>query len=100
MRLHEIARRTITLELTPEDAYLLAIACDETCAALVGSEPIPNAEARVAAQDWQSYPASRLLEALGEMLTAAAFAAQVQTYLPVREVEKLPLSRFCAGGVL
>lgn len=95
MQLAEIKQRYITVQLRPEDAYLLAVACSTASAALVGSAPAWDERLQVGVQGWAPLPAARWLETTGELLQAAALAATAQG-----EGSRVTLSGLREGGLL
>jgi len=92
-----IAQRTITVELTPEDCQRLAVACDAVAALVAGNAPdlgalAPNRDAMSIVES--------LYEAFGAALEAAALAGAVETYVPLNRAEKLTLDEMRAGKLI
>lgn len=87
MELKNIAGRTITIELSPEEAMRLAVACqaaaDHCCASTRDyGDLLPDADAGPVA-----WVATELYEATAAMFEAAALAAAADTYIndnPIR----------------
>lgn len=80
MRLVEIGLGTVTIELSPEDAYLLARACTVADLKLEGSSAIPgdvtaDLFAAAAAMGMDTYAGAMRYEALAALFDAASLAA-------------------------
>lgn len=83
MRLREIAKREVTIELSPEDCRTLALACDDA-----------------ARNDDIDYAVIQAIEACGAFFAAAALAAGAHDYMQVGDVQRCTLSAMRNGHMI